>query len=232
MLGPRTTGLAAIALGIGFNIPYGILAAIYDYPAILRQPAGVGLDRFAAGGAGLVLAWYAFMLAALALVPLALALTLTPERLSRSPALAIGGAVTGALAGLVQAIGLSRWVFVIPELARSHEREAAARAFDLMNAFGGVAIGEHLGQLLTALFAAQVAALQMREGHGLLALAGQLTAAGIAIGTLEGLAIALRADGAIFSAATIAGFLGLSAWLVATGWQQLRPTARQAPLTA
>jgi hypothetical protein len=228
----RLTGIAAIALGIGFNIPYAILASIYDYPAILRQPAGIALERFAEGGAPLVLAWYGFMLAALALVPLALSLALTPGRIASSPALAVGAAITGSLAGLTQAIGLSRWVFVIPEVAGSAEREAAARAFDILNAFGGVAIGEHLGQLLTALFVAQIAALQQREGAIGLTLIGKGTAAAITIGTGEGLALALGADGAIFSIATILGFLGLSGWLITTGWQLAGRQQQATPIPA
>ena len=227
----RFTGLAAIALGIGFNVPYAILASIYDYPAILRKPAAIALERFAEGGPVLVLTWYGFMLAALALVPLALWLALTSTRIASHPALAIGAAVTGTLAGLTQAIGLSRWVFVIPGLSGAADRAAAARAFDILNAFGGVAIGEHIGQLLTALFVAQIAAMQRREGANGLAATGQLTAIVIALGTGEGVAIALGADGSIFSVATILGFLGLSAWLVVTGWQLARPQARVMPIT-
>lgn len=56
MESPRPlTGAAAIALAIGFNIPYAILAATYDYPAVLRRSAGEALDLFAAGGPGLIL---------------------------------------------------------------------------------------------------------------------------------------------------------------------------------
>lgn len=229
MTSQRLVGLAAITLGVGFNIPYAILATIYDYPAILRQPADIALAKFADGGALMIWAWYGFMIAALALVPLAVALALTPQRIATDPAVAIGAAITGTLAGLAQAIGLSRWVFVIPELASSADSIAAARAFDILNAYGGVAIGEHLGQLLTALFVAQMAALQTREGASALGAAGLLTAIAIAIGTGEGLAIALGADGASFSIATIAGFLGLSVWLVATGWQLARRPAVPAP---
>ena len=98
------------------------------------------------GGPGLILTWYAFGLTALAFVPVAVALSLTAPRLQRWPALAVGAAVAGALAGLTQAIGLMRWVFVIPGLARAHAdaratpdaRAAAERAFDLLNAYGGV----------------------------------------------------------------------------------------------
>jgi hypothetical protein len=100
------TGTSAIALAIVFNIPYAILAATYDYPDVLRRPAGEALDQFAAGGAHLILTWHCFALSALAIAPLAIALSLTPTRIAEKPGLAIGGAIMGALAGLAQAIGL------------------------------------------------------------------------------------------------------------------------------
>lgn len=57
-------GAGAIALSIGFNVPYALLASTFDYPTILRRPAGEVLLAFAAGGADLVLVWYAFFLSA------------------------------------------------------------------------------------------------------------------------------------------------------------------------
>jgi hypothetical protein len=224
------TGASAIALAIVFNIPYAILAATYDYPDVLRRPAGEALDLFAAGGAPLILTWHGFALAALTLAPLAVALALTPGRVAEKPALAIGAAIMGSLAGLAQAIGLWRWAFVIPGLARTHAdpsssldaKLAAERAFDLLNQYGGVAIGEHLGQLLTTLFVLMLACLQWSERTRISAALGFVTALAIGLGTGEGLAIALGQSGEMFSLATIAGFLGLTLWLIATGISLLR----------
>ncbi|MBY0583689.1 MAG: DUF4386 family protein [Sphingomonas sp.] len=227
--GRRTTtdnrcsiGIAAIALGIGFNIPYAVLACLYDYPQILRRPASEALHRFAEGGPSIVLAWYGFMFAALALIPVALWLAVTRERIVQSPTLAIGAAIAGSLAGLAQAIGLARWVFTIPALAAHADSLDTQRAFDLLNAYGGVAIGENIGQLLTAWFVAQLAMLQAREGAHWLPRLGGLTALSIALGTGEGVAIALGRNGSLFSIATITGFVALSLWLIATGTMLVR----------
>ncbi len=228
------TGVFAIALGVGFNVPYAILAVTYDYPGILRAPAGQALDLFAAGGPGLVLTWHAFALSALLLIPLSIALALTPRAMARTPALAVGAAIAGSLAGLTQAIGLWRWVFVVPGLARAHAeptaspaaRQAAQQTFDLINQYGGVAVGEHLGQVLTVIFTLMVSRIQWGDGQRLTAGLGGISAAALLLGAHEGLAIALGQRGEIFSLATIAGFLGLSAWLVATGLGLMR--ARQA----
>lgn len=220
--------MATIALAVLFNVPYAVLASIFDYPAILRQPATEVLTRFAEGGTGLLVTWYAFALAALALVPLATGLAITLARLTTRPALAIGAALAGALAGLTQAIGLVRWVFVVPDLARAAvsdnpaAAEAAVHTFTLINAYGGVAIGEHLGQLLTALFAVLLALLQHREGQRGSAMLGLATGALLIFGTGEGLMLAAGQDGSLFAIGTIMGFLALTAWLIATGALLLR----------
>ncbi len=216
---------AAIALALGFNAPYAALAVTFNYPAVLRLPAGEALDLFAARGLFLVLTWHAFALAALALAPLAVFLALTPRRVREAPALAIGAAILGALAGVTQAIGLWRWVFVTPALAGIHADPGASEAaragaeatFDVLNAYGGVAIGEHLGQWLTAMFAASLGALQWREGAKVNGALGLASAALIVVGAQEGVAMALDRASDVFSYFTIAGFLALAVWLIGTG---------------
>lgn len=224
------TGAAVIVLAIAFNVPYAILAGTYDYPAILRRPAGEALDLFAAGGPGLILTWHAFAWSALALAPTAMALSLTRRSVSEHPGLAIGAALAGSLAAVAQAMGLWRWVFVVPELARAHAdpaatratRDAAEQAFEILNLYGGVAIGEHLGQLMTALFVALLSLLHWRDRHRITAAIGGATAAAIAVGTTEGVAITLGRSGELFSLATIAGFLGLTVWMIAAGLGLIR----------
>jgi hypothetical protein len=75
---------------------------------------------------------------------------------------------------------------------------------------------------LTALFVLLLACLQWSERSRLSAALGFLTALAIALGTGEGLAIALGQSGEMFSLATIAGFLGLTVWLITTGIGLLR----------
>ena len=226
-----TLGLSAIALAIAFNVPYSILAMTYNYPDVLRGSAASALNLFAQGGPSLILTWHAFALIALALMPFGMAVSLTKDRLHNHTGLAIGAAVAGAFAGLTQAMGLWRWVFVIPSLARTHAdptstpeaRAAAERAFEVLNLYGGVAIGEHMGQLLTAVFVTLLALIQWRETHKVTAVTGFLTALTIVLGTQEGVAIALGQSGEIFSIATILGYLGLTLWLIQTGITHLRP---------
>ena len=222
LLGPAAaTGIAAIALAVAFNVPFSVLASIFDYPDVLRRPAGEALDMFAAGGPVLIVVWYSFMLTALALAVLAPALAVTKRRIAEHPGLAISAAVTGALAGLAQAIGLSRWVFAVPALAQAHadpaQAAAAESAFQLLTAWGGVAIGEHLGQLMTAAFVFQVALMQRGEGARIASPVGLLSAVLLVAGSGEGLALALGQSGEKFAMTTIAGFMGLTLWLITTG---------------
>lgn len=63
----------------------------------------------------------------------------------------------GILASLVQFLGLIRWPFVVPHLARTFTdptastatKEAVDVSFQTLNRYLGVAVGEHLGYLFT-----------------------------------------------------------------------------------
>jgi hypothetical protein len=151
-----TESLAAlllIALPIAFNVTFTLLARSFSYPDILRQPAGIVLTRFSAGGTPLVVQWWAFALTALLMVPLVVLVgSLFVEGPLRTLAL-----TTGLLSALVQTLGLMRWPFVVPLLARRYldpnatqgQRDSAELVFDALHRYLGVGVGEHLGYLLT-----------------------------------------------------------------------------------
>jgi hypothetical protein len=204
-------GAAAIAEAVAFNLAFGRLAASFDYPDILRRPAAEVLDAFVAGGPALVLTWYAFALSALAMVPLALGLALS----GGTSAARVSAAVLGALAGTVQAIGLVRWVFAVPMLAQLGDGREAA--FLILNQWGGVGVGEHLGYLLTAGFLAAMAIAELGEGARIRPAVALVSAAAMVAGSWEGVALALGTDGSLFGLAAVVGYLGLSAWLVMEG---------------
>ena len=140
-------GLLLIALPILFNASFATLAALFDYPDVLRRPTVPILQAFAAGGERLLLAWWAFALSAVLFIP-------TVVLVSRSlggadPAVLALATAIGVSAGLAQAIGLLRWPFAVPYLARRAARPVADAAFQVMHRALGVGIGEHLGYLLT-----------------------------------------------------------------------------------
>jgi hypothetical protein len=142
-----------IAVPIAFNLAFFELGRAFDYPSILRKEPEEILRRFAAGGSGLLLRWQALLLSALAMLPL---VALLAASLGAAPALSVTAVVIGSAAAIVQALGLVRWPFAVPELARRYVAaegpESAATRQTL-----GVGIGEHLGYLLTGLWTIIVA---------------------------------------------------------------------------
>lgn len=215
----RLLGAALIALALAFNLPYLRLATTFDYPGILRQPPETILTALAAGGPSLIATWYAFAACALIFAPLAMAQALGQDRAQHAPALASAAAIAGAFTGVLQAMGLLRWVLVMPQLATLPD---ATAAFTALHAFGGAVIGEHLGQLATAFHVGLMAAIHRREGHRALAATGVATAALITLGSFETPALALHLNGDAFAMAAIAGYLALTLWLILAGSTLLR----------
>jgi hypothetical protein len=148
-------GLLLIVVSIGFNAAFALLAARFDYPDILREPTADVLAKFGAGGAPLALLWWAFALTAVLMVPLVVLLS---SAIGDADATLIAMTTTvGVLAAVVQFLGLIRWPFLVPYLARTAadpdaspaRREAVDIVFQSFNRYFGVAVGEHLGYLLT-----------------------------------------------------------------------------------
>lgn len=152
-MGREIVAIGFVVIPILFNLCFALLAKTFDYPEILRQPTGHVLQKFSQGGSRLILTWWAFMLTAVAFVPISVSIPGVLES-THEPLNTIVIA-SGLIAGLVQFIGLSRWVFLVPFLARESETADLQRMstidliFQSANRFLGVAIGEHLGYLFT-----------------------------------------------------------------------------------
>lgn len=156
--------LLLIAVPIAFNLAFFELGRAFDYPNILRREPDEILRRFAAGGAGLILRWEALLLSALAMLPL---VALLAVAIGASPALTVASVGVGSAAALVQALGLVRWPFAVPELARRYlaadgpdgvqARRSIELVFATLHRLLGVGVGEHLGYLLTGLWTLLVA---------------------------------------------------------------------------
>ena len=101
---------------VAFAAAATVLSSTFDWPDILREPAGVVLPAFVAGGTSLVWTWFA---TAWTYAILAVPILLLPAVLGRrdDPALRVATYV-GATSVLLSLIGFLRWVFVVPPLAR------------------------------------------------------------------------------------------------------------------
>ncbi len=152
----KTIGILFIVGAILVFIPYTLLTISFNYPDILRESPATILTQFHSGGVSLILIWWAFALAGL---PLLFAYILLGQWLEGKHALVRTATYLGIISGIVQIIGLLRWVFVIPILANTFvssqsqtTKEAVIVVFQAIHQYGGVALGEHLGQLLTVLW--------------------------------------------------------------------------------
>lgn len=186
----RTAGLLLVAVPLIFTAGFTGLQMTFEYPDILRHPAGEVLIRFAGAGADLHLYWYAMMFAALLMIGAAIATGMHLwKRDSLLAALSIGA---GVLAGLVQALGLLRWVVLIPSLAAIYvapgaseiEQSMAVVLFDAANHYLGMGVGEHLGYFFTAIWTGLASALLLKTNR-IIAAAGFIIAIGVIVGMLE-----------------------------------------------
>ena len=215
----RIAGIILIVLPVAFNLAFFALGRAFDYPGILRQPTDHILKRFAEGGSRLIALWYAFAFTAVLFIPLALMFQLV--FVEQHQYLAISSAVVGALAGLVQAIGLFRWVFLVPSLAAQYNsnaatpasREAVSVVFHAFHQYAGVAIGEHLGYLLTGVWTLLISSMMFSTPifGTLLAITGIVAAVGILAGLLE--PTGWKLAGAI----NAIGYIVWSVWLLISG---------------
>lgn len=150
----KLTGFFFIIGAILVNIPYTLLIMNFDYPDILRQPTEEILTRFQAGGNSLIYTWLAFAWVGLPMLFGALLLKRVLEK-ENSPFLETATTI-GVIGFIVQVVGLLRWVFVIPVLARLFTdpttdpvtKAAIPAVFIAVHQYGGVILGEHLGQFL------------------------------------------------------------------------------------
>ncbi len=189
------TAVLLIVVPIAFNAAFFALGAAFDYPDILRREPDEILRRFHAGGAGLILRWEAFLAITVLFLPLAVLLGVV---LAAPPELTALAIVVATTAAIVQMLGLVRWPFAVPELARRYvaapdgpagdaTRETVVTMFATLHRLLGVGIGEHLGYLFTGLWTLLIGAsiLAGTVVPAWLGIAGVPIGVALLVGTLE-----------------------------------------------
>jgi Domain of unknown function (DUF4386) len=219
----RAAGALLIVAPLWFNANFALLGRRFDYPDILRRPTAEILERFRADASSLILLWWTFMLSGLLLIAGAVLL---------GQVLGFGGIVPvattiGVLAGLVQMLGLLRWVYVVPALARAYadptvereQREVYAAVFRALHQYLGVGVGEHLGYLFTGIWSALVG-VALIQGTALptwLGWPGVVIGAGLAVGSAEFLGPNEERGWRLAGAAIPILYVVWSVWLLAMG---------------
>jgi uncharacterized protein DUF4386 len=214
-----------IAAPLWFNANFALLGRRFDYPDILRRPTAEVLERFHAGGGSLILLWWTFMLSGLLLIAGAVLL---------GQVLGLAGVVVvattfGVLAGLVQMLGLLRWVYVVPALARAYadptlgpdQREVHATVFRALHQYLGVGVGEHLGYLFTGMWSVLIG-IGVVQGTALPSWLGWpgiviVIGVGLAIGSAEFLGPNEERGWSLAGAAIPILYIAWSLWLLAMG---------------
>lgn len=187
------TGVLLIATPVLFMVAFTLLQINFEYPDILRQPAATVMEKFVAGGSGLIANWYLMVVAAILFIPVAVLLHpyLACDDTPYMPA----ATVLGVTAGIVQMLGFVRWPFMVPMLASTYISSSTSEAtraaievtFNAFNQYAGLGVGEHLGYLFSALWTILIA-LAMPKSKIFSAWQGWLgivLALGILSGTLE-----------------------------------------------
>ena len=218
-------GVLLIAVPVAFNAAFGLLAARFDYPDVLRRPTAEVLEAFRAGGDALVLLWWAFALTAILLAPLVVLLS---GALPDADATLVSLTTTvGLLAAAVQFLGLVRWPFLVPYLARAAadpdatpaRREAVDVVFQAFNRFLGVAVGEHLGYALTGAWTtlAGAALVQSDAVPGWIGVAGIVVGPVLIVCAFEFVGPNERDGWKVAERLTPVAYVAWSVWLAATG---------------
>lgn len=191
----------------------------------MRQPTDAVLRRFREGGASLVMIWWGFALSAILFAPLAVLVGTQLGDADRSVvALSV---VIGVLASLVQFLGLIRWPFLVPYLAREADGAAPDSArgetidvvFQSFHRYLGVAVGEYLGYLLTGAWSilTGVALIQSDAVPGWLGVIGIVIGPLFLLSSLEFLGRFEPAGWKLAGQVTPIAYILWSLWLIAVG---------------
>jgi Domain of unknown function (DUF4386) len=211
----KTIGALLITGGVLLFIPYSILSITFEYPVILRQDVGIILTKFHQGGNALVFTWWAFAMVGLPLLP---AYILLSQKLENKLPFVRWATYVGVISLVVQMVGLLRWTFVVPILANNYltgtemTKEATKIAFQVIHQYGGVVLGEHIGQLFTIAWTCMMcyafAKLQLLPKW--LIWLGYITSGIYLLAQAELFATVIPN----FPAIDLAGFIGSTLWLL------------------
>lgn len=163
---PVTGGLL-VASAVLSLVGYAILGSRFGWPDVLDEPGTVALDRFLVAEQWVRAGFTVFLFSSLLLVPGAIALQ---DGLTHNQVAARAITAFGVLGAFAQLLGWVRWPIAVPVLAdrwsdpgaSETDRAATAAAYDVLNAYAGGALGEHLGWLLQGVWAVGISLVVLR----------------------------------------------------------------------
>jgi hypothetical protein len=220
----RSIGLAVFLIveAILAIAPMAVLGPAIGWPASLGAPPAQQLVAIGAAPQAVTLGYAIYLLYSLLIAPLMIWMASRVLGDLRHP-VAFAVAVFGALSALARAIGILRWLTVMPLLSQSHavapaaDRAAIEQLFSALHAYGG-GVGELLG--VSLLMAASLGTLCVggwmhRSMPAWLVLLGLITTAALT-------SLAFPALGLGPAMPTAVAVTLLSAWMIGAAGEALR----------
>ena len=159
------TGALLAASGVLATVGATILSTQFGWPAVLDEPGTTVLPEFAAHETAVRAGFYLMLVSSLVLVPAAFGVE---QALTRGTPGARAMTTFGVAGALFQILGWVRWPITVPYLADAYAaaddagKQAVAASFDVLNRYGGGALGEHLGWLFQGVWAVYVGIVALR----------------------------------------------------------------------
>jgi hypothetical protein len=163
----RLLGLSIILMSIASALGFVILSIAFDFPAILREPGGVVLEKYIENMSTIRPTYWMLGMTGLVLICVAseLGRILSPY----APGPARLAAVSGVATGVFWSLGYTRWPIAMPYLAEMYQtgdKTSAVELYGLLNRYAGMTVGEHLGFIMMGVFAIATAIALRKAGIG------------------------------------------------------------------
>lgn len=218
---PGVSGAASFLL-LQFATMWGaffILAPAINWPASLDEPPAIILPLILDQSTAVFAGYLSYLIHALALIPLAILLR---DALRLDGAMGRVVVTFGVLAGFAKALGITRWLFLMPGLATAYTdpdattgtQDAIAVVYEAFNAYAG-GVGELMGVgLFAGVWTIVISVAVLRRGWRLIGYAG-FGAAALLLSTLLSVigiesAIMLTLSGILWQFWTLA--LAITIW--------------------
>jgi hypothetical protein len=165
-----------------------ILAPAINWPASLDEPPAIILPLILDQSVAVFAGYLSYLIHALALIPLAILLR---DALRLDGAIGRAVVTLGVLAGFAKALGICRWLFLMPALAAAYTDPAASPAtkdaiavvYEAFNAYAG-GVGELMGVgLFAGVWTIVISIATLRLGWTVIGYAG-FGAAALLLSTL------------------------------------------------
>lgn len=217
----RLLALFALSQVVLFLIPLIVLGQAIGWPASLRLPAAEALPLVARNLGAIQLGYWGYLLTAVAMLPLALALRRFIAQRGGQGLAVDSMAAFGVAAGVLKTLGIVRWLVAMPGLALLHAgasdpvaRTAAEVSYTALNGYAG-AVGELLGvQLFSGLWLLLLGIVLVRVGFRLNGMAAAVIGAGFILTALRSAFPALEMLGSVMPVLAMLWFLAFAGTVI------------------